>query len=163
MKNNLLFITLFCFAISLYSQNQIYSKNKTYESTNNWTFYMESYLGSIKMSIGKDKNKGVILLSLASMDKSDYLKGNLYLFLENGERIRCYDRNIKDYVDDKSISLYFLTPKEVELLYGNRILKIRFQLKEGRFEGYKSYTAKNGNGFTEVIKTEDEVFRLFNW
>lgn len=162
MNKNILIIIFLFLGFKSLSQNQIYTKNKSYPSTNEWTFYINNSLpSSVNISIGKENNKGVILLSVPSYGRGNYIKGELYLFLENGKRIKCYDRNIKDFVNDKSLALYYLVPKEIELLKMYRILQVRFKIKEGIYSGNKSYSATNGNGFTKIIKTEKEISNLF--
>ena len=149
-------------SLNLISQNQIYMGENLYKSTNNWTFYMDSFPGEIKISVGKKQEKGVVLLSVRTIDKTHKISGNLFIILENGNIIKCLDRNIKDYVNNESRILYNLTDRELENLKRFRIHSVRYFLKEGITKNRSSFEAINGSKFTEPIKTNLEILRLYN-
>lgn len=163
---NLVIVIIFCVANISLAQNKniIYSGSKTYESTPTWRFELNKGHGSLGLAIGKNKNEGVLLLTIETIIKQIYLKGTVLLFLEDGSVIKCYDKGIKDYLDGRSLSLYNLTAEEIKILMKKRIIKVRFSLYNN---GYESLSADNkkiiffGSKEKSYHETNIEVWDLF--
>lgn len=161
-------------SLEIYAQNYIYHGNTKYQGSNSWVFSASSYGGSSgpSLTVGKDGDKGVLLFEISTVFKTWYVKGELLVFLENGDVIKCIDRGTRDYLDGKSLNLYRLTSSEIEMLKIHRITSVRFSVYEGRLDGLKSYTAENKksffvNSFTSKAEddnqyhTEEEITELF--
>ncbi|MCW9705789.1 hypothetical protein [Fodinibius salsisoli] len=159
------YITVFisCIAIPLSANGQsyIYWGNKNYPSTYLGTF--EGEVKSIVLKIGKrGSGDGVILVETKYKNAGSF-NGSIYLFLSNGERIKCIDRNLTDTVNQKNRALYFLTKQEVETLKRNNIIKIRFSLK-GTLNSSGDFTVENISSFgldKFRFETSEDFIELF--
>jgi len=148
------------------TKNYIYHGAQKYESTQTWKFDIngtawDSYL---EVTIGKDGGKGIIMLQ-TGVTPDSYIGGPIYLFLSDGSKITCTDKNIKDNVDNKSVVIYKVTAEEVIRLKENYITSIRFTIQpssHGGFNGNKtvdnkvmySYGSKKSYYETDVAVTE---------
>lgn len=168
----------------MYSQNVINFNDKSYPSTDAFYFTQNAsthnYTSSVKyyepitLSVGKKNDGGIVLLQknnllypesyLSSpphrgfenyLKNEAYLKGDLYLYLENGSIIHCIDRKIYGYIDDTSSALYYLTTSEVEKLEKSTITKIAYSLEAGIGET-KRYSASAEN--KDTTKAIQQVF-----
>jgi len=166
------YIILYLFLIinfPIFAQNQgiIYHGNKTYKSTHTWRFEINGYSWgkALNVTIGKDGNNGLIMVQTGVPDPSSYIGGNIYLFLSDGSRIVCVDRNIRDNVDDESIVLYKLTTEEIEKLKTNYITSLRFSIHPisiGGANGNKTATNDQSNENGERhFATDVEISKLF--
>lgn len=145
MKKRLI-ITLLgvLFHLNTNAQNYIYKGNKQYEATNTWKFSLNAYYwanSNPEITIAKNENGGYLMLSIVVPFSFDVIKGNLTIILEDGTMIKCIDKGIRDYVDETSTNLYFLTFQEIEKMKNSRISKIRFNISR-RGENMP-YTASN--------------------
>lgn len=131
------------------AQNYIYVGDKQYASTSTWEFQSSADYGNndgLEVSVARQPNGGYLLLGKSTGIKGVYISGTVTLFLEDGSMIKCMDRGVRDYVDNKSIALYAFTEAEMEKLQTHRIAKIRYALKCYRvytMECDQSYTADN--------------------
>lgn len=143
MKKNLLILLITIMsALNLNAQNYIYHGDNQYESTSTWTFKLNGQYSTdvIELTIAKHSNGGYLMLSIEVPTNGIELVGTVYVFLENGSIIKCTDKNIKDYVDNKAIALYNYTMDEIEKLKESHISKIRFSMNTS-----ESFTADNEN------------------
>lgn len=168
MKINFIKTTLLTFLVVLASlieaQNYIYVGSKNYPSTPTFNFYNPNNSNYPELIIAKHSDGGYAMFSVGTMAKEFYIKGTLFLFLDDGSIIKCTDKGKRDYVDNKSINLYNLTNEEINLLKFYRIIKIRYSINEPT--GIENYTAENNksdylSGISGVYKTEIEVSELF--
>lgn len=83
-----------------------------------------------------------------------YFEGDIYLYLQNGEVIKCLDRKIKGYTDNISSSIYYLTVSEIEKLKNQNITSITFSISHIDNWGNKlsktNHTAKNREDNTTI-------------
>lgn len=157
----------------LKNQSILYRGKLGYPCTRNILFNLNSSInynasndnGNMSVSFAKQKdNTGIIYLSIYDNNKINQttktlFKGNIYLYLDNGDVIKCLDRKIIGYTDDISSAMYFLTKSEVEKLKKNDVKSIAFStIKEDNFSTYdvKNQTANN-NQITKIA-----VQALFN-
>lgn len=110
------------------------------------------------------------MISIEVPFKQDYIGGTVVIFLSNGLTIKCTDKGVRDYVNNKSIALYNFTNTEIDLLKENRITKIRFSIIN-RMQGAETFTADNKrmalllyNSGTEknYHETDVEISELFD-
>ncbi|MBW7870139.1 MAG: hypothetical protein H3C39_03655 [Flavobacteriia bacterium] len=90
----------------------------------------------ISFTIGKkDNSSGIILLQktnsgfFATFSRLSF-QGDLLIYLENGDVIKCIDRKIYGYTDDTASIIYYLTKAEIEKLLKNKIVEISYALTE---------------------------------
>ncbi len=139
----LLMVTMFISLASV-GQNYIYRGDDRFEATNTWRFPLNGHYwtGDPEITIGKRANGGLLMISIATPYKMNYIVGTLTVFLSDGTTIKCTDKNARDYVDSKSIAVYEFTATEIERLKVYRIMKIRFSIAGG-IEGPDALTADN--------------------
>lgn len=149
--------SIFCYTLA-FSQNYIYKGEKRYPSTPTWEFKVNasSTIRNAEICIAKHGSGGYLMLSVQS--QFSYLSGNVLLYLNDGNVITCIDRNIKDKVDNQSISLYNLTYSEIEKLKNARINSIRFSIIDNYGISKDSYTATNEYKY-EVEFDNDKIQR----
>lgn len=131
MKKRLIIILLgILFHLNTNAQNYIYKGDNQYEATNTWSFRLNGnyWTSNPEITIAKHENGGYLMLSIVVPFKSDYIKGLLTIFLDDGSIIKCVDRGIRDYVDETSTVLYNLTFDEIEKMKYSKISKIRFNI-----------------------------------
>ena len=140
----LLAITL-SFISTTGAQNYMYVGDNQYPSTETWKFNINgnAYGRYLEVTIGRDGSKGLVMLETQVAFNNDYIGGNVYIFLSDGSRITCTDKNIRDYVDSKSVAIYKLTSTEVERMKTNYITQIRFTILPSSRPFNGTYTANN--------------------
>lgn len=148
MKTTILLLAIFSSLASVaQSKSYIYVGDNQYESAFTYTFCLpEGACNTFELdiSIGKNGSSGILMLEAKVTFPDIYIGGNVYLFLDDGSRITCTDKNVKDKVDGKSIAVYYLTAGEIELLKEKDITTVRFTLlplSMGNCVG--DYTANN--------------------
>ncbi len=127
-----------------YSQSYIYMNDRQYEATSSWEFQLNAshISGNPRIAVVKNSNRGYLLISIGVPFQSNYIGGNVTLFLNDGSTITCFDRGIRDHVNDRSKALYYFTSSEIERLKEHRITRIRFSIVRGS-QGERAYTADN--------------------
>ena len=155
-------------ALKANSQNQIYVGDKSYPSTINWSFKTPNYSMTANYSIAKYSKGGYLMFEYSGSGGCwpTNEPGDLLIYLENNEMIRCVNRGIRDCVNDKILSLYKFTFLEMNKLKKYRIKRIRFSVGES-INQKKSYVVENIKplGFNEQpseYATEKEISELFN-
>lgn len=152
------------------AQNYIYVGDTQYESTETWAFPINgtSWGPTIEITIGKDNAKGLLMLQ-TEVPPGSYIGGNVYLFLSDGSKITCLDKNVKDNVDNKSIAIYKFTAEEILKLKEYHIAKIRFTIQPSSYEGFNgTKTADNRNLYFsssasgDYRETDRAVIELFD-
>ncbi len=170
MRFILLLIFTLIFVNTINSQNYIYFGDNQYKATETWRFQDNFGVSSNyypEITIANKNNGGYFMMSISASFKSIYLTGTTVIFLNNGNTIKCYDKGIKDHLNDRSIALYTLTNSEIELLKSARITQIRYSVKGVGIGGNtKSYTAANKKqiiigGGSKTYETEKAVIELF--
>lgn len=172
MKKSILISIIFSFlSIQAFSQNYMYIGDKEYIGTPNWKFSGGSITQSaISLSIAKNGKEGYLFLSTGMELMHDALTGNVYLYLENGKRITCYDKGIKDRVNDKNMGVYSLNANEIQLLKTYRITQVRYSMRNSLSYNKKSENFSASNGYSSYYggpknysATEDHVRALFSY
>jgi len=145
------------------TKSYIYYGDKKYESTYTWKFTTNGIVwGSyLEVTIGKDGVNGIIMLQTAVTPDS-YIGGSVYLFLSDGSKITCTDKNIKDNVDNKSVVIYKLTSEEVTRLKENYITSIRFTIQPSLDGGFNGNKTADNSPYDGYYETDKEVTTLFN-
>lgn len=126
-------------AANIFSFNEVFSQNlffigdKSYKITEfqDLTTKGESSFSGfseLKVAIGKDGEKGLIILSKSDRLLNTKIGGEMIIYLDDGTLIRCIDRGVNDKVNSVITSVYFLTPTEVNKLKGVNINTIRYSL-----------------------------------
>ena len=128
------------------------------------------WTGNPEFTIAKNKNEsGYLMIAINVPFKSHYIGGTAFLFLNNGTTIKCFDKGIRDHLNNQSLVIYNLTKEEIGLLKSSRISSIRFSIIGG-MEGKQSFTADNkkpmffsyNNKEKEYYETDIEISNLFN-
>ena len=119
----ILIVTIF--SSNLQAQNYIYIGTNRYPSTNSFDCTIVGgfpELGNATIAVAKSSKGGYFILSV---DTHHPLKGDVYIYLDNGEVIRCVDTKTKDMHDGYSIGIYNLTFQEIEKLKKSNISSVR--------------------------------------
>lgn len=172
MKTKLIIALLGLFIhLNLNAQNYIYKGNKQYEATNTWSFSLNAHYWTTnpEITIAKNENGGYLMLSIVVPFSFDVIKGNLTIILEDGTMLKCIDKGIRDYVDETSTNLYFLTSQEIEKMKNSRISKIRFNINSrGEVMPYtasnykeKRYIVFGNKDEKDYYETDVEISNLF--
>ncbi|WP_194974200.1 hypothetical protein [Aquiflexum lacus] len=132
MKNLLFIVVLFVISsTSLYSQNLFFIGENTYQTTDFFDFYLKgsSFSSELKIAIGKDNDKGLIILTKqVGHFEDNKISGDLLIYLDDASIIKCFDKGIRDKVNNEATTVYFLTSQEVEKLKQVNINSIRYSL-----------------------------------
>lgn len=147
---NFLFLFL---SQSLIGQNTFFIGQKTYSCTEKFTLKSNKDFPAYDLTvlIAKNGEAGFFVVSTEVMTPV-CIKGNLLIYLDNGEVITCIDKNKYDTVDDITTTVYFLTSAEINKLKENNIQKIRFSLKTTG--GKYSSSTEEGNYSASNIESE---------
>ncbi len=135
-------IFTFLFISKSFAQSYVYLGTSRFDANYTWQFTVNGgwIQGYGNVTFAKRNGGGMLMVSVKEFDGD--LKGDLYIYLENGNVIRCIDRNIKDNVNSYTMAIYYLTTSEVEMLKNSNIEDIRFSVYKYPF-GLKSYTMSN--------------------
>ena len=156
MKTILLIVGVLFLSIT-FSQNQIYIGTKKYNATNTWQCTVENgfpEIGNATITFAKKENGGYLMISV---DTHHPLKGNVMIYLENGEAILCKDTKLKDMHDGLTQGIYNLTLGEIEKLKRSNISSVRVSILQ--YASIYSFTIKNY--YTEKL-TYGSSFKMFN-
>jgi hypothetical protein len=167
MKNllsSLCFIA--CFSTYSSAQGFIYVGDNKYNSTETWSFKINGVAwgeGNLEVKIAKNGLSGILMLQTPVPSESCYIGGDVFIYLSDGTRITCKDKNIIDHVDNKAVAIYYLTNDEINQLSKLHISSIRFTIhptESGGFNGSK--TADNNIGYSNsYIETNKVIRKLF--
>lgn len=126
----------------------VLNPNVAHSSTEIWDFSVPNYnySGLLNVQIQKNGSSGTLVVQIQTSDRSFYIGGTLYLFLDDGNVITCTDKNIRSVSEKMVQSLYVLTPKEINLLKKNKLTDVRFEIRGNQTQfssptGY--FTANN--------------------
>jgi hypothetical protein len=139
---NLFFALVLIFPLVSFSQNYIYIGTNRYKATNNWECYIDGgypEFGGATLSVAKNGSGGFFIVSV---DTHHPLKGAVYIYLKNGEVIKCLDTKNKDQHDGYSIGIYNLTASEIEKLKKSDIESVRVSCFMYSYDWY-SFTIEN--------------------
>lgn len=125
------------------SQNLFFIGDKSYKiiEFQELTTKGESSFTELKVSIGKDGENGLIILSKNDFSRDLKISGELLIYLDDGSIIRCVDRGVRDRVNSTITTVYFLTASEVNRLKGENINTIRYSIL--RFGNIEARAAEN--------------------
>ena len=151
---NFLFLFL---SQSVIGQNTFYIGEKTYPCTENNTLKSNKGFPAYDLTvlIAKNGDTGFFVVSTEVMTPVR-IKGNLLIYLDNGEVITCIDKNKFDIVDEIATTVYYLTSAEINKLKENNIQKIRFSLKTTG--GKYSSSTEEGNYSASNIESEFDYY-----
>ena len=124
------------FVSSLSSQNKIFIGDKSYPCSETFTFTYPDFFGKQDLDIMfiKDKDVGMIALTIKAHWKEDRIKGKILIYLDNETVITCLDRNKYDYVNGMATTIYYLTKEEINKMKNSNITAIRFSTDTENFE-----------------------------
>jgi hypothetical protein len=163
----ILSITLILFCSQLIAQNSIYIGTKTYDATEEWQFTVENgypEIGNATITFAKNGTNGFLMISV---DTHHPLKGDVMIYLDNGNAILCKDTKMKDMHDGLTIGIYNLTASEIEKMKNSNISSIRVSIFQYSISMY-SFTIKNyykekplyGSSFKSFNTTALHISRL---
>jgi len=163
----LLILVMFCSLSLVHAQNNIYVGTARFDANYSWTFKINGgwIQGDGFVTFAKRSGGGMLLISVKEFEGD--LKGDLYIYLKDGNAIRCIDRNIKDNVNNYTMAVYNLTMSEVELLKNSDIEDIRFSVYKYPY-GSKNYTMSNNYTFfgdrnnIQTNSTSIDIYILMN-
>jgi hypothetical protein len=94
-------------------------------------------------------------------DRKLLIKGELFIYLDDGEVLdfdRCYD---SDYIDSTAVALYYLQDEDLDKLKNSRINTVKYSLEteESKPDSIKAlvsdnYSASNKGTLTKTIVAE---------
>jgi hypothetical protein len=126
-----------------YIQGKKYSSTPYYEFSYENNFASPSLMGTSKVAIAKNGNKGFIVLSIPLSGSKHHITWPIRILLTDGTLITCVDRGIRDKVNMTSTAVYYLTESEINKLKKHNILKIRYSVNEYDMGGVKKYEMLN--------------------
>jgi hypothetical protein len=168
-KPNLKLITLVYFlvlSIGIFAQNSIYIGTTSYQATDSWRFTVNDYsLNKTYVTIAKKSTGGLIMLTIPTTTVGK-IKGDIIIYLENGNAIKCIDRNIRDQLNNEIMAVYYLSQADIQKMSNSDILNIRFTLSHYPYED-KNYLMENS--YTTLFEkyktykhpTAQEISNLF--
>jgi len=147
---------------ALFSQT-LSVKGKLYPATETYKLMRNSgFNDKLEISFAKNKNQGLMVLTIDSRGIGRITKSILYL--EDGSVITCLDKGIYDEVDGTTTSVFYLTQSEIQKLKSNNIYNVRFSFRDdyGHLENF-SATNKDDPGilYTEKIDFPSIITELF--
>lgn len=101
---------------------------------------------SLSVRVAKRSGGGWLVLSTYCGIPYARFSGNVYLYLSDGSVIKCYDRGLKDYINNRAVGVYMLSAAEVARLKQHSIDSIRFTI-----DG-KSYIATGSEDTRQPIR-----------
>lgn len=117
-------------------------------------------IGNLNVQIAKSGENGILKLEAFNNGNTNYIGGNVLVYLQDNSKITCIDKGIHDENDGKSIALYYFNNIEMEKLKNIDILKIQFTLN-AKPDVYGSvsdnYRSKN---YTAINESEDGLTTL---
>jgi hypothetical protein len=150
----IIFINILFLCLSQYinGQNTFFIGQKTYHSTENSILKSSKDFAGYDLTIliAKNGEAGFFVVSTEVMTPVR-IKGNLSIYLDNGELITCIDKGKYDMVDDIATTVYYLTSAEINKLKESNIQKVRFSLKTTQGK-YSSSTEEGSYSATNFIK-----------
>ena len=149
-----------------FGSSQIYIGNTKYKSTKTYYFTQDGgglqSFSPLEVTIAKNGSKGLIMLSMPSIEGK--LRKSLTIFLNDGTRIFCSDRNIFDDINDQTLGVWYLNSDDIQKMKSSNINKIRYTILYLGIE-YKSYTATNiytdPLNYTWISNTAVDIANLF--
>lgn len=161
MKNFLL-ILLSVLSVDAFGQNLFYIGNKSYPSTETFSFQLNSEHPpgeELNCIIAKKNTSGILAISIGTMT-GVIIRGKVIMYLDDGSMISLIDRGIYDYVDGIATTVFYLTTQEIQKLKTANINKVRYSLKcknclSSTEEGnYSASNTGSGYGFSEREKVD---------
>lgn len=140
MKKTILLLLLFG-TIESQAQNTFFIGNKKYKTTQEWTFQTEASMdNNPRISVGKDNNKGLLIITAFTMGIK--IGGTLIVYLEDETIITCKDRGINDVTNNECTTVYYLTLSEIDSMKKSKIMNIRYNVISSQYHK-DSFVAKN--------------------
>ena len=163
MKNQIklffiVFCTFKCVGQNISSKNFIKIYNDLYPATEIFTFQCSKEgIGNLSVQFAKDGTNGLLKLEVFNNGNTNYIGGNVLVFLEDNTKITCIDKGIRDENEGKSIAIYNFNTAEMEKLKNISISKIQFTLN-AKTDVYGSipgnYTSKK---YVALNESEDGI------
>ncbi len=156
---SVLSIVLYLVMLPLFAQKgiQFFDGNKSYEGVS-FTFSTQIpdkfSLSSKTLDVGivKTPRGGYLVLTMITDDFfAEYIRGPVLIFLENGQVIKCKDRNNHTVIDNESLSYFYLTPGEMNLLKNHDIISVTFYLDNSDY--FRSFDRRHRAKNSENIYT----------
>ena len=161
----LILLALSIWAHELHGQNHFFLGEKSYSCTKSFNFESDSeyslgqmdsgspwFKGPLNILIARDRNRGLLVLSRETVGKM-LIKGTVFVYLEDGTVIKCIERGINDYVNDRARSVYYLTGSEIKKIEKTNIKTIRYSVPQLR----KDFTTTNKT--VNVSKLVSNLFK----
>lgn len=129
-----------CYVFNASAQERFFINENSYPASTTFTLQTpETFLSKpvIDVMFVKKEEKYMLVLSKTAPMGQSQLKGNILLYLDDGSVIKCVDRGIKDFVNDISTSVYYLSDTEIEKLRNSNLHTLRYSTTGG------DYTAIN--------------------
>lgn len=126
------------------NQGYFYAEDKSYTTSRKIDFKLNSTSCNndyehdeiVELSLIKiSSNEGMLFVKLKDCNAlsgvKTYFTGNLYLYLENGIVIKCYERaNTISYVDGFTQSKYYLNKQDIDNLKKYDMTKLSFSIED---------------------------------
>jgi hypothetical protein len=156
MKKISLSICLILVFYSAISQNYTYIGTNRYEATKSWYCTIPNGWPDFddgSVSVAKNGSVGFLVVTVQSGPHHPLI-GDVYIYLDDGNVIKCIDRGKRDQHDRLSIGIYNLTSNELKMLKKASISSLRVSALKYSIEKYS---------FTLYLKsnTSYDVSKLF--
>lgn len=123
-----LFLTLK--SLIIVGQGNVFIGEKRYDATNSISFLGNGGFADLTIQLAKKNDgSGLILLSKETHTKHEYVGGTIWIYLDDGRILKCFDKGTRDYANQKSTTIYYLTKQEVDILKEINIKSIRYSTK----------------------------------
>lgn len=111
MKKSITIIgIMFLFVCSLSSQNRCFVGEKSYLCSKEVAFKYPGRQGNkLTIKFLKEKDVGMIALTIDASTNMYKITGKILIYLENGTVIACIDRNKYDFANREATTIYHLT------------------------------------------------------
>jgi len=135
MKKIILSVFLFTIHSTLFAQCRLSTEKGSYEATCMKELIKPHYTSSgIYIAIARVRDSGYFIIKNEDVFGTGFHK-NIYLFLDDGSRIKLIDRHLRWKVNDDLYGQYYLTKSEIERLKRTNIRAVRY---------WKCYDTGNG-------------------
>ena len=140
------------------SQNTFFIGEKNYPCTEFYNIGDENFDFSIFFINDKIGGKRMVGFTCCME-----IEGNIFFYLEDNSVIKCIERN-SDKVDNKYITIYYLTEQEIKKMKVSNISKIRYYISSYNMAGddYQSCNSKGGSFTFENINVYSNIDVNYN-
>lgn len=149
---HLCILLLYFNCLTVIGQGFVFIGEKRFSASSTISFRGSGGFLDLKIQFAKKGDgSGFILLSKETHSKHVFIGGTVWVYLDDGKILKCYDKGTRDYANDISTTIYNLTKQEIDILKETNIQSIRYSTKctSGVNTGScdENFIAENKEGF----------------